>query len=150
MEWTTRENSIIKVNDFVKDTFTNKICKLLSFRNHGKGNEVALLDLKSNKITVVAEGRVVKVERDCKEEWLKNASSQKVIEILISIIHEAFTVAADKLHQFGYMEEKERIKLSNIIGDTLDFFKNRVNNELADVAKKVVDDDKISQIAKGK
>lgn len=45
-------------------------------------------------------------------------------EFLQAHVHEAFTVAADKLAQLGYLATDERISLSSAVGDMLETFNN--------------------------
>lgn len=55
-------------------------------------------------------------------------------EFLQTRIHRAFTTAADDLAALGYMDTAGRIRLSNIIGDTLGTFARLVDEDAAAIA----------------
>ena len=149
MKLINKENDIIKINDFVKDTFTGRIGNLLSFRNNGKERVIAFQDTKTGKIELLSEARVIKVEKE-EPKWLSiNAKgSQKIVDILVSTIHKYYSVVADNLHKLGYINEKERIELSSAIGETLDFLKERINKRISNVANTEVEEEKIIELIK--
>lgn len=73
-------------------------------------------------------------------ETLKGVLAEKrhdptIREFLQAHVHEAFTVAADKLAQLGYLKTDERISLSSAVGDMLETF-NKAAAEKCPVSQK--------------
>ncbi len=68
----------------------------------------------------------------------------RVRDLLTGKIHQSFTVAADQLFQRGYMNEKERIALSGVIGDVLPKFQEGIDDA---VGNRPVDTDDLRAIA---
>lgn len=62
------------------------------------------------------------------------AEKGRLGEFLQTRIHKAFTIAADDLAALGYMDTKNRIKLSNIIGDALGKFADLCGEEIPEIA----------------
>jgi hypothetical protein len=50
-------------------------------------------------------------------------------EFLQAHVHEAFTVAADKMAQMGYLSTDERIALSSAVGDMLETFRTAASQK---------------------
>lgn len=61
-------------------------------------------------------------------------------------IHRAFTTAADDLAALGYMDTAGRIRLSNIIGDTLGTFARLVDEEAAEIALAELDREDVREL----
>lgn len=57
------------------------------------------------------------------------------LDLLISRIHQSFTVAADDMLAFGYVTQDQRISLSGAIGDALDRFNEAVDDVGLDVLR---------------
>ena len=91
----------------------------------------------------------MKVEREI-NSWLLNNTKgeQKIADILTSSVYKSFSIIADNLHKLGFMSEPERIELSSVIGETLDFMKNKIEKRVAKVGSMLVEESKIVDIIK--
>ena len=67
-----------------------------------------------------------------------------VRNLLSAKLHEAFTVAADRIAQLGYLDQERRIKLSSAIGDMLREFNENIDPE---VGEQIIDAADVTAIA---
>jgi len=75
---------------------------------------------------------------------MKEKARKAIIrDILAAMIHEGFTVAADRIAQLGYINQDERIELSKHIGDALGSF----NEAISEVGDREIDPDDVTTIA---
>lgn len=82
----------------------------------------------------------MQIEDRIASRYLASAEKVTIGPFLQAKIHEAFTVAADKMAQAGVMSAEDRIALSGVIGDTLRFFNAKLRKDLPKVEKASVPD----------
>jgi len=70
--------------------------------------------------------------------WIKEGYKANIIDYLAGRIHKTFTIVADDLYEKGFINRDQRIKLSNIIGDCLDLFDEKVKGELKELENKKI------------
>lgn len=72
---------------------------------------------------------------ELKRTLLETQHDPTVGEFLQARVHEAVTVAADKMAQMGVMTTDERIALSSAVGDMLEAFRNAMSGKIGKVAE---------------
>jgi len=96
-----------------------------------KSNEpsvkVALAALRE-RFSVTAGHNVLRLTKAASDG--KGSQKNTVGTTLEGKIHESFTVAADKIYQAGLLTTKERIALSNVIGDVLGRFRRQIEDRV--------------------
>lgn len=77
---------------------------------------------------------------------LKDGPGNTIGPLLQSRIHKAFTDVADDLASLGYLDVDGRIVLSGVIGDTLRFFSNQMDEEAWEIVTRNVEGDDVRGI----
>lgn len=81
-----------------------------------------------------------------KRAVLEEKHDPSIKDFLQAHVHEAFTVAADKLAQMGYLTVDERIALSSAVGDMLEAFRTAAAEKCPVSAKTTLSSDVIQKL----
>jgi len=73
------------------------------------------------------------------KEGILNEQTSTIGALLVSKIHEAYTVAADRAFSAGYMNQDERVALSSAITDALDAFNDVMRHKFPNLYNRPID-----------
>ncbi len=101
-------------------------------------------------VTLPSVGGVNKLLARLDEDETKTEPSQGTVASFIEgTIHQAFTVASDKLFRLGLMSREERIGLSSAIGEALGLYSKAVKEHAPGLESKPMDPDLAKKLILG-